>query len=242
MEQLQSWLDAASGYVWGVPLIVILVGTGIFLTVRNRLVQLRGFKHSFELISGKFDRPEHEGEISHFQALSAALSATIGTGNITGVATAIAIGGPGALFWMWVTAVFGMAVKYTSCTLAVMYRRIDPDGHVRGGPMYFIELGLGKRWKFLAVLFAFFTAVAALGIGNMVQANSVADGLVDFFGIKGTEAGMSTRWIIGIFIAIMVGLVIIGGIKRIGHGIRGICRGDGNDDHTAGSPARAVLE
>ncbi len=216
MEQLQSWLDAASGYVWGVPLIVILVGTGIFLTVRNRLVQLRGFKHSFELISGKFDRPEHEGEISHFQALSAALSATIGTGNITGVATAIAIGGPGALFWMWVTAVFGMAVKYTSCTLAVMYRRIDPDGHVRGGPMYFIELGLGKRWKFLAVLFAFFTAVAALGIGNMVQANSVADGLVDFFGIKGTEAGMSTRWIIGIFIAIMVGLVIIGGIKRIG--------------------------
>ncbi len=216
MEQLQSWLDAASGYVWGVPLIAILVGTGIYVTFRNRFVQLRGIKHSFELVSGKYDRPEFKGEISHFQALSAALSATIGTGNITGVATAIAIGGPGALFWMWVTAVFGMALKFTSCTLAVMYRRIDPDGHVRGGPMYFIEMGLGKNWKWLAVAFAFFTAVAALGIGNMVQANSVADGLVAFFGVKGTEIGIATRWGIGIFIALMVGLVIIGGIKRIG--------------------------
>lgn len=216
MEQLQTFLDTASGYVWGVPLIVVLVGAGIFVTIRNRFVQLRGFRHSFELISGKYDKPEHKGEITHFQALSAALSATIGTGNITGVATAIAIGGPGALFWMWVTAVFGMAMKYTSCTLAVMFRKIDPDGYVRGGPMYFIEQGLGKNWKWLAVLFAFFTAVAALGIGNMVQANSVADGLVSFFNVKGTELGSATRWGIGIFIAIMVGLVIIGGIKRIG--------------------------
>ena len=128
MEQLQNIISTVQGYVWGLPLLVLLVGTGIFLTVRLKLVQWRGFKHSFELISGKYDKPEHKGEISHFQALSAALSATIGTGNITGVATAIAVGGPGALFWMWVTAVFGMAVKFTSCTLAIIYRKIDPDG------------------------------------------------------------------------------------------------------------------
>jgi len=216
MEQVQNIINVVDGYIWGPPLIILLVGTGIFVTIRNRLVQLRGFKHSFELISGKYDKPEFAGEISHFQALSAALSATIGTGNITGVATAIAVGGPGALFWMWVTAVFGMAIKFTSCTLAVKYRRIDPDGYVRGGPMYFIEMGMSRRWRFLAFMFAGCTAVAALGIGNMVQANSVADGLVSLFAVKGTETGAMTRWIIGIIIAIAVGLVIVGGIKRIG--------------------------
>jgi AGCS family alanine or glycine:cation symporter len=216
MEQIQNIIDTIGGYVWNLPLIIILVGTGIFVTIRNRFVQIRGFKHSLELISGKYDKPEFEGQITHFQALSAALSATIGTGNITGVATAIAVGGPGALFWMWVTAVFGMAVKFTSCTLAVMFRKIDPDGYVRGGPMYFIELGLGPKAKILSFMFALFTAVAALGIGNMVQANSVADGLVDLTGVQGTEVGLYWRLFIGLTIAALVGLVIIGGIKRIG--------------------------
>jgi len=216
MSQLLNIIDTIDGYVWGLPLIILLVGTGIFVTIRNRFVQIRGFRHSLQLISGKFDKPHHKGEITHFQALSAALSATIGTGNITGVATAVAVGGPGAIFWMWVTAVFGMAIKFTSCTLAVLYRRIDPDGYVRGGPMYFIEMGLGRRFKFLAYMFAFCTAVAALGTGNMVQANSVADGLVAVTGEGGTEAGFLIRLGIGILIAVMVGLVIVGGIKRIG--------------------------
>ena len=216
MEQVLEFVAKIQNFVWGVPLIALLVGTGIFVTVRNKFVQIRGFKHSFELISGKYDKPEHKGEITHFQALAAALSATIGTGNITGVAGAIAVGGPGALFWMWVTAAFGMAVKFTSCTLAVMYRQIDEDGHVRGGPMYYIKLGMGKNWHFLAFLFALFTAVAALGIGNMVQANSVADGLSDLVGTSGGESDQIVRWIVGICIAVFVGLVIVGGIKRIG--------------------------
>lgn len=216
MDQLLSVVKWLQDAVWGVPLILILVGTGIFVTIRNRFVQFRGFKHSIELISGRYDKPHHKGEITHFQALSAALSATIGTGNIAGVATAVAVGGPGALFWMWVTAVFGMAVKFTSCTLAVMYRRIDDDGYVRGGPMYFIEMGMGPRWKFLAYMFAICTAVAALGIGNMVQANSVADGLASLADVSGTASESLMRWIIGLVIAILVGLVIVGGIKRIG--------------------------
>ncbi len=216
MEQLLNIIDTIKSVVWGLPLLILLVGTGIFLTIRNYLVQFRGFKHGFGLISGKYDKPEHKGEISHFQALSAALSATIGTGNITGVATAIAVGGPGALFWMWVTAVFGMAIKFTSCTLAIIYRKIDPDGNVRGGPMYFIEMGMHKRFRFLAYMFAGCTAMASLFIGNMVQANSVADGLVSLFAVKGTAVGMTWRWIIGIIIAFAVGLVIVGGIKRIG--------------------------
>lgn len=216
MEQILNIIKTVDGAVWGVPLMALLVGTGIFVTIRNKLVQIRGVKHSFELVSGKYDKPEHKGEITHFQALSAALSATIGTGNITGVATAIAVGGPGALFWMWITAIFGMAVKYTSCTLAVMYRKIDPDGYVRGGPMYFIQMGMNRRWRFLAYMFAGCTAVAALGIGNMVQANSVADGFVSLVDQTGTTAGLYIRLGLGLFIAVMVGLVIVGGIKRIG--------------------------
>lgn len=216
MDQVLNIINAIKGHVWGLPLIVLLVGTGIFVTLRNRLVQIRGFKHSFELISGKYDKPHHKGEITHFQALSAALSATIGTGNITGVATAIAVGGPGALFWMWVTAAFGMAIKFTSCTLAVMHREIDPDGSVRGGPMYFIQMGMRPGFRFLAYMFAACTAIAALGTGNMVQANSVADGFVSLLGQAGTSSGLYIRLAIGILIAVLVGLVIIGGIKRIG--------------------------
>jgi len=216
MEQIINIIKIVDDAVWGLPLIILLVGTGLFVTIRNRLVQIKGLKHGFELISGKYDKPHHKGEITHFQALSAALSATIGTGNITGVATAIAVGGPGALFWMWITAIFGMAVKFTSCTLAVMYRKIDPDGYVRGGPMYFIQMGMNPKLRFLAYMFAGCTAIAALGIGNMVQANSVADGFVSLVGHSGTTAGFYLRLGIGLVIAVLVGLVIVGGIKRIG--------------------------
>jgi AGCS family alanine or glycine:cation symporter len=217
MESVQQWIDIISGYVWGPPLIVILVGTGIYFSLRLRFIQVRGFSHSLGLISGKYDRDQDKGQITHFQALSAALSATIGTGNIAGVATAIATGGPGAVFWMWVTAFIGMSIKFSSCLLALKYRVIDPDGSVRGGPMYYIEQGLGAKFKPLAFFFAFCTAIATLGIGNMVQSNSVADALKDLFHFSSQGNGPFTfRLLVGLFLAILTGLVILGGIKRIG--------------------------
>jgi AGCS family alanine or glycine:cation symporter len=197
-----------AGYVWGIPSIILLVGTGLYLTVSLRFIQFRGFKHAFQLISGRYDRKEDPGEVTHFQALSTALSATIGTGNIAGVATAIAFGGPGAVFWMWITALVGMATKYTSCGLALKFRTIHPNGEVSGGPMYTLKNGLNM--PVLGAAFAVFTLIASFGIGNMVQANSVVDGLR--FIVPGVA---EVKFLIGIFIAVMVGLVIIGGIRRI---------------------------
>jgi alanine or glycine:cation symporter, AGCS family len=216
VEQLDTFFGDLSSVLWSWPLATILLGAGLIVTISLKFVQIRGFKHGLSLISGKFDKPEHEGAITHFQALSAALSATIGTGNIAGVATAIYWGGPGAIFWMWLTAAFGMALKFASCTLAQKYRKIDSDGNVRGGPMYYIEMGLGKNFKFLAIIFAIFTAIAAFGIGNMTQANSVANSLSGI--IYGTDADndLVFKIIVGLVMAFLVGLVIIGGIKRIG--------------------------
>ena len=205
-----------AGMAWGIPSIVLLVGTGLYLTIRLRMVQVRGFKHAINLIRGKYDKPDDPGEVTHFQALSTALSATIGTGNIAGVATAIAFGGPGAVFWMWVTALVGMASKYTSCTLALKYRITHPDGSVSGGPMYTLSLGFSEKLGMkrtgavLGFLFALFTLIASFGIGNMVQANSVMDGLTFIY----PDAG-KYKLFIGVILAIGVGLVIIGGIKRI---------------------------
>lgn len=211
-QSVLEWLTQESGklagQLWGIPAIVLLVGTGIYLTLRLRFVQFRGFKHSIQLLSGKYDKPSDPGEVTHFQALSAALSATIGTGNIAGVATAIALGGPGAVLWMWVTALVGMASKYTSCTLALKFRRFHADGSVSGGPMYTLARGLNMPR--LGALFAVFALIASFGIGNMVQANSVADGLGYIF-----PSVRENKLVVGIVIAIMVGLVILGGIKRI---------------------------
>jgi len=199
-------LKSISGFVWGPYfLIPLLVLAGIFITIRLKLIQLRGLVHSFQLISGKYDKDFDPGEISHFQALSAALSATIGTGNIAGVATAIASGGPGAVFWMWMTAVLGMSLKFTSCTLAVRYRRENADGTISGGPMHYISMGMGRKW--LGWLFAFFAMIASFGIGNMVQANSVAAPLADNYGVP--------KLLTGLVLAALAGLVIIGGIRRI---------------------------
>ena len=150
LQQLDHILSTVSGFVWGVPLVVLLLGTGAFLTLRLLFIQIRGFRHGVDIARGVYDDPSHKGELTHFQALSAALSATIGIGNIGGVATAIYYGGPGAIFWMWVSAFFGMAIKYTECSLAIKYRKIENDGNVRGGPMYYIELGLGDKFKPLA--------------------------------------------------------------------------------------------
>ncbi len=220
MEAFARIIDSINGFVWGYFLMFLIVGTGIFLTIRMRFVQVRFFGHAISLVSGKYDKHDDEGEITHFQALSTALAATVGTGNIAGVATALASGGPGAVFWMWVSAFIGMCTKFTCCSLAMKYRSIDVDGEVAGGPMYYLRDGMKMKW--LGVLFAIFTFVASFGIGNMVQANSVAAPLHNYL----TQAGLAAepvkegadpvKFVIGVVIAILVGAVILGGIRRIG--------------------------
>lgn len=207
VQQLTTVTGTWAGYAWGIPSIVVLVGTGVYLTVRLGLVQFRGFKHAILVVMGRFDNPDDPGEVSHFRALSTALSATVGTGNIAGVATAIAFGGPGAVFWMWITALVGMATKFVSCTLAVKYRQIDEDG-VAGGPMYTLKNGLNK--PFLGGMFAVFALIASFGIGNMVQANSVMDGL-SYIAPELAEY----KLLVGLILAGAVALVILGGIKSI---------------------------
>jgi len=208
-QQLTIWTGELSGLLWGNPLtLLVLLGTGLYLTLRMGLVQVRGFRHAAHLIAGKFSSHKDVGEVSHFQALSTALSATVGTGNIAGVATAISLGGPGALFWMWVTAVFGMATKFTECTLSLKFRSVAPDGEVAGGPMYTLLHGLNMRRT--AAAFAIFALIASFGIGNMVQANSVMDGLGYIFPDLHESA-----WMVGAVLAMLVGLVILGGVKRI---------------------------
>ncbi len=201
---ISELFEKIASFVWGAPLQIALVGTGIYLTFVLCFIQIRGFGHSWKLLlKGKWD-DEAEGEITPFQALTTALSATIGTGNIAGVATAIAAGGPGALLWMWVTALVGMATKYTEAILAVAFRKKD-GGVFRGGPMYYLERGLG--WKRAAWAFALFGTIAAFGIGNMVQSNSIA--------VVVHKYTSTPPWITGLVLAIMAGLVIVGGLKRI---------------------------
>ncbi|KUO51770.1 MAG: transporter [Desulfitibacter sp. BRH_c19] len=199
-----DFLNALSSFVWGPPMLILLVGTGIFLTIRLKGLQFSKLIYAHKLIFTKDEKSE--GDISHFQALTTALAATIGTGNIAGVATAIFLGGPGAVFWMWMTGLVGMATKYSEAVLAVKYRTVDKKGEMSGGPMYYIEKGLG--WKWLGVAFAFFGAVAAFGIGNMVQSNSVAASVQTTFSIP--------PFVTGIVLAALTALVVLGGIKSIG--------------------------
>lgn len=205
-----------------VPFIVLVLMLGaIFFTFWYRWINIRGFKHSIDVIRGKHDKPEDTGEISHFRALTSALSATVGLGNIAGVAVAIQLGGPGAVFWMLIAAVFGMTAKFSSCTLSQMYRKINADGTVSGGPMYYLDIGLSESGykglkvlgKVLAVMYALMIMGGAIGGGNMFQANQTAEAFASTFEISDTG---TWNWVIGITLAIGVGVVIIGGIKRIG--------------------------
>jgi len=210
MEALAGLVNTINGIVWGPPMLVLILGTGFFLQVILRAMPLKKIGYGFRLTwQGRKTGPEELGEISPFAALMTALAATVGTGNIAGVATAIALGGPGALFWMWCTALVGMATKYSEVLLAVHYREKDEKGEHIGGPMYAIKNGLGKKWFWLGVAFALFGGLAGFGIGNMVQANAVAD-------IMGTSFGIP-EWVTGLIIMVLVGLVILGGIRRIGH-------------------------
>ncbi|WP_031433993.1 alanine/glycine:cation symporter family protein [Methylomarinum vadi] len=206
MKQLESWLTELSAIVWGPVMLALLLGIGIFLTVGFRAFPWLFVPRAL-VILWRSRKLHQNGDITPFQALMTALSATIGTGNIAGVATAIVMGGPGAVFWMWLTALFGMATKYAEAVLAVKYREIDELGQHVGGPMYYINNGLGKNWRWLAWLFALFGMLAAFGIGNMVQANSVADALDTQLQIPATLSGA--------VITLLAAGVIVGGIKRI---------------------------
>lgn len=216
MDLFNNLLIQVDNFLWGSVLVLALVGTGLFLTIRLKFIQLRGLKQGFHITRGAYDRPEDTGDLSHFQALSAALSATVGVGNIAGVAIAIQQGGPGALFWMWVTAAVGMATKFTCCTLAVKYREVHADGSVSGGPMYYIEKGLG--WKWMALTFAVVATLASFGVGCMAQAGELARALSALIGRQWllTPELDLVRFLIGVGVAFLVGLVIIGGIRRIG--------------------------
>ena len=219
--QIDKIITAIDNAVWGLPLICLIMATGIFLTARLGLVQIRHLGKAFKFMFK--DEEDGSGEVTSFGALCTALSATIGTGNITGVATAIALGGPGALFWMVIAAFFGMATKYAEGLLAIKYRTIDADGHVLGGPFYYIENGMGKKWTWLAKIFAFFGAgVGLFGIGTFTQVNSIASAVKNFFDPDMAHTvplfGGNYSWatvVAGVILTLCVGLVVLGGIQRI---------------------------
>ena len=208
MEQINSLITALNGLVWGWPMLILILGTGIYLTAGLKAATLLNIPSAFKSLWQGRHSQSSKGEISPFNALMTSLSATVGTGNIAGVATAIALGGPGALFWMWLTALVGMATKYAEAVLAVNFREVNHRGEHVGGPMYYIKNGLGDKWKWLAYAFSFFGIFAGFGIGNTVQSNSVADGIEATFGVSSD--------VTGIVLMVLVGAVVIGGIKRIG--------------------------
>lgn len=213
MEQFEHLVGSINDLIWSTPerfpfMIVLLLSFGLFITIRLGFIQVRRLTHGFKVVTGYYDDPDDVGDVNHFQALSTALSATVGIGNIAGVAIAIHYGGPGALLWMWVTAVLGMAIKYSECTLAVYYRNTNEDGSVSGGPMYYIEKGLGSNWKWLSVIFAASAVICSFLTGNAVQANTVAATLETTF--------ETSRWLTGFVTATVLAIVILGGIKRIG--------------------------
>lgn len=212
LTQLQDSIIQFSGWVWGIPLLILLIGGGLFLFLYSGLVPFRYMRHAVAVLRGKYDKHDSPGDLSHYEALSSAIAATVGMGNISGVAIAIAEGGPGAIFWMWLSAFVGMATKFFTCTLSVMYRGKDEEGNAKGGPMYVITEGLGNRWKPLAI---FFAVAGLVGTLPAFQANQLTQTLVDVVGIA-PENTATSKLVFGIVIALITGTVIFGGIKRIG--------------------------
>ncbi len=208
MQVIESLLSSISSFVWGSIMLAFLMGVGVYLTFILKAIPWRKLPDAVYNLFSSRNETKAEGDITGFQALMTALSATVGTGNIAGVATAIALGGPGAVFWMWVMALFGMATKYSEAVLAVHYREVDDRGDHIGGPMYYIRKGMGKNWGWLAFLFALFGMLASFGIGNTIQSNSVALAVSEHFSIP--------NWITGVMMAVLAGIVILGGVRRIG--------------------------
>lgn len=210
LDRITMANDFVNGIVWGPPFMVLLVGTGLYLTIRLGFFQFTHLKYMWQQSFGRMfrkDAREVEGAVTPFQAVTSAMAATIGVGNIAGVATAIALGGPGAIFWMWMVALVGMATKMAEATLGLKYRHVAEDGRVSGGVFYYIEKGLGPHWKWLGLLYAFFAGIAAFGIGNMVQSNTLAASMQTGFDVP--------PWITGIIVVVLVGAVTLGGIRRI---------------------------
>ena len=206
-------ISEISSFVWGYPLLFILIGGGIYLLIISRFIPFKFFFHAIDIIRGKFNDKKSDGEISHFQALTTALSATVGMGNIAGVAVAISIGGPGAIFWMWVSGIIGMSTKFFTSALAVMYRGVDSAGNKQGGPMYFIVNGLGKKWIPMAMFFSFCGMVGALPVFNVNQLTQAINDIV--LKPNGFEISLFSNAIIGLILIISTSIVILGGLKRI---------------------------
>lgn len=222
LQIIETINTAVNNFIWGVPAMVCIFGVGFYLSIRTNFLQIRKFPYAIKTTLGRIfrKRDASDGAITPFQAVCTALAATVGTGNIAGVAGAIAIGGPGAIFWMWVSALFGMCTKYAEVTLAVHYREINANGELVGGPMYYIKNGLSKKWHWLAYLFAAFGVLTVFGTGNATQVNTITTAINSAllnYNVISESAVSTSNLIIGIIIAILIAMILLGGIKRIGH-------------------------
>ena len=221
LEIIESINSAVNNFVWGIPAMICIFGVGLFLSVRTSFIQIRKFPYAMKVTIGRIFKKKEaaDGALTPFQAVCTALAATVGTGNIAGVAGAIALGGPGAVFWMWISAILGMCTKFAEVTLAVHYREKNADGEYVGGPMYYIKNGLGKNWQWLAVLFSLFGTLTVFGTGNATQVNTITaaiDSALLNFHVLGEGNFGTVNLVIGIIIAVLVALILLGGIKRIG--------------------------
>ena len=221
LEQIEKINGAVNNFIWGVPAMICIIGVGLFLTIRTNCIQVRKFRTAMKATIGKIfsKKQASEGAISPFQAVCTALAGTVGTGNIAGVAGAVAIGGPGAVFWMWCSAFLGMCTKFAEVTLAIHFRERNSDGEYVGGPMYYIRNGLGKKWQWLAVLYAAFGTLTVFGTGNATQVNTIVtsiDTAVANFTSLSTQTASTLNLVLGIIIAMLISMVLLGGIKRIG--------------------------
>ena len=221
LQTIESINNVVNTFIWGVPAMICIIGVGIYLSIRTRFIQIRKFGYAIKITIGRMFRKKEasDGAITPFQAVCTALAATVGTGNIAGVAGAIALGGPGAIFWMWVSALLGMCTKFSEVTLAVHYREKNAHGDWVGGPMYYIKNGLGKNWQWLAVLFSAFGVLTVFGTGNATQVNTITtaiDSALTSYHIVGESSLQIVNLIVGIIITLCVGAILLGGIKRIG--------------------------
>lgn len=221
LQTIESINNAVNNFIWGVPAMLCIIGVGLYLTIRTRFLQIRKFPYAIKTTIGRIFRKRDaaDGSITPFQAVCTALAATVGTGNIAGVAGAIAIGGPGAVFWMWISALLGMCTKFAEVTLAVHFRETNKEGDLVGGPMYYIKNGLGRNWQFLAVLFSAFGVLTVFGTGNATQVNTITTAINSAllnFNVISSDSISNSNLIQGIILAVLVGLVLLGGVKRIG--------------------------
>ena len=221
LEVIERVNSVANNFIWGVPAMICIIGVGLFLSIRTKFIQIRKFPYAMKVTIGRMlkKREASDGALTPLQAVCTALAATVGTGNVAGVAGAIAIGGPGAVFWMWISALLGMCTKFSEVTLAVHFRETNKKGDLVGGPMYYIKNGLGKKWLWLAYLFSVFGVMTVFGTGNATQVNTITtaiDSALYSYGILPEGSAGTLNLILGIVLAILIGLILIGGIKRIG--------------------------